>query len=152
MRALEVWLGDLRCALALEAIDEVLPLVEARALGSTPDWFVGVARLRGSLVPLIDAPLLVHGLPLVRSMNARTVLLYPSACGGVHLALLVDRVGSLVTVDFTSKGAHPGIVGAGGGALGALATDASGTIAHLDPTGLLSEETRRLFRDAAGVR
>ncbi len=150
MRAIEAWLGDLRCAIALEAIDEVLPLVEARPLGSTPAWLVGIAFLRGAFVPLVDAPLLACGTPAARTMNARTVLLRPAACSGIRMALLVDRVGALVTVNFESGAAHLGVVGAGAGALGAISSDDHGTIAHLDPAGMLSEENRRLFKEAAG--
>mgnify|MGYP000848802419 FL=1 len=151
MRIVEVWLGEQRCAIPVGAIDEVLPVVEARKLSGTPDWIVGVARLRGAFVPLLDASLICTGKPIVRTMNARVILLQVGAGGGsMRLALLVDRVGSLLTIDFEASGTHPGILGAGRGALTCIAADAAGDIYLLDPSKIVDEENRKLFRDAIG--
>ncbi len=151
MRIVEVWLGNLRCAVPVQSIDEVLPMVEARRLAGTPEWIVGIARLRGAFVPLLDAASICNGVPIVRTMNARTILLRVGAAGaGIRLAILVDSVGGLRTVDFDAPGSHPGIVGAGRGALTSIASDSDGDIYLLDPLQLVSDEHRQLFRDAVG--
>lgn len=151
MRIVEVWLGEQRCAIPVGAIDEVLPVVEARKLSGTPEWIVGIARLRGAFVPLIDASLICTGHSVVRTMNARVVLLQVGAGGGsMRLAVLVDRVGNLLTIDFEVAGSHPGIVGAGRGALTSIATDTTGEIYLLDPSKIVDDENRKLFRDAIG--
>lgn len=152
MRVVELWLSGQRFALDVASVDEVLPLVEARKLAGTPDWIVGMARLRGAFVPLLDAAIIVAGTRVSRTMNARTILLHSGAAGGaMRLALLVDRVGEIVTVDFNAKGSHPGITAAARGALGGIACDASGEICLLEPARMLDDEQRKLFRDAAGV-
>ena len=148
MRIVEVWLGDQRCALPIEAVDEILPLVEARPLTGVPSWVLGLAHLRGTFVPILDATELASGTPTARSMNARVILLQTGACGGMRLALLVSRVGSIYTVDFESDRAHPGIVGAGRGILSTITADDAGEISLLNPAALLTDEYRRLFRDA----
>ncbi len=151
MRIVEVWLGQQRCAIPVGAIDEVLPVVEARKLTGTPDWIIGIARLRGAFVPLLDASLICIGSSVVRTMNARVVLLQVGAGGGsMRLAVLVDRVGSLLTIDFEGAGTHPGIIGAGRGALTSIATDATGDIYLLDLSKIVDDENRKLFRDAIG--
>ncbi len=151
MRCVECWLGDQRCALALEVVEEVLPLVEARKLVGVPDWIVGMAHLRGSFVPLVDATLLVTGVQTVRTMNARVALMNASSCGGMKLSLLVSRMGGVVTADFESETSHPGITGAGRGALAAITADALGEISLIDPAKMFTAEQRRAFRDTAGV-
>ena len=152
MRVVEVWLGQQRCAIPVRAIDEVLPIVEARKLSGTPDWIIGIARLRGAFVPLLDAAMICTGSPVVRTMNARAILLQVGAAGGnMRLAILVDSVGSLLTIDFDGAGTHPGITGAGRGALTKIAADADGDIYLLDPTKIVDDENRGLFRDAIGA-
>jgi|GEM_PF-1551014 len=151
MRVVEVWLGQLRCAIAVMAIDEVLPIVEARKLAGTPDWIIGIARLRGSFVPLLDASLICTGIPVVRTMNARAILLnVGAASGAMRMALLVDRVGGLLTIDFDAAGTHPGIAGAGRGVLTNIASDSAGDIYLLDCAHIVDDEHRKLFRDAIG--
>lgn len=151
MRVVEVWLGQQRFALPVTAIDEILPLVEARKLSGTPEWMIGIARLRGAFVPLVDTSAIVTGAAVKRTMNTRSILLQIGAAGGnMRLALLVDSVGGIVTVDFGAPGTHPGIVGAGQGALTSIASDDTGEIYLLDPSKILDDESRRLFRDAIG--
>ena len=84
-------------------------------------------------------------------MNARAILMRPGATGSaMRLAILVDSVGTLRSVDFEAPGSHPGIVGAGRGALTSIATDVDGEIYLLDPSKIVGDEDRQLFRDAMG--
>ncbi|MSR28489.1 MAG: chemotaxis protein CheW [Phycisphaerales bacterium] len=152
MRIVEAWLADQRCAIPIESIDEVLPLVEAHTIAGTPPWMLGMARLRGAFVPLIDATMIAKGTPTARTMNARIVLLRPEHCGGIRLALVVGRIGGLLSIDFASHASHPWIAGAGLGTLAAVAADEGGAITLLDPAALLTPEHRTLFRQAAQSR
>ncbi len=150
MRALELWLADHRFAISIGAIDEVLPLVDARALPGAPSWIVGMAQLRGAFVPLIDCGILLNDTAVKRTMNARVILLQQGASGGaMRLALLVDRVGGVLTLDPDAAGTHAGLDGLARGALGAMMLDASGEICLIELTRLLSEADRKLFRDTA---
>lgn len=152
VRVVELWLAQQRFAIELRWVNEVLPLVEARKLAGTPEWIIGMARLRGAFVPLVDGSAVVAGQGVKRTMNARTILLEQGAAGGgMRLALLVDRVGGILSIDFTAPGSHPGITASAHGALGAISADGEGEICLLDPTKILDEHQRKLFRDAAGI-
>ncbi len=149
MRALEVWLADRRFALPVAAIEEVLPLVEARSLPGAPPWILGMAHLRGAFVPLLDCGVLLNASAVKRSMNTRIILLQQGATGGaLRIALMVDGVGSVVSVDPEASGVHPGIEGIANGAFGALMHDSCGDICMIEVTRLLSDSDRTLFRDA----
>lgn len=152
MRALEVWLAEHRFALPVGAIDEVLPLVDARPLPSAPLWIVGMAQLRGAFVPLIDCGLLLNDSPVKRTMNTRIILLQTGAAGGaLRLALLVDEVGGVITLNPETAGTHAGLEGVARGALGAMMLDATGEITLIEITRLLSDSDRKLFRDSMSV-
>ncbi len=149
MRALEVWLAEHRFALPVAAIDEVLPLVDSRAMPQAPAWLIGMVQLRGAFVPLIDCGLMVNDSPVTRTMNARIILLQVGATGGaIRLALLVDAVGAVVTLNPDAEGTHPGLERVACGALGTMMLDASGEITLIEVTKLLSDEDRKLFRDS----
>ncbi|MSR44526.1 MAG: chemotaxis protein CheW [Phycisphaerales bacterium] len=149
MRVVEIWLGTHRFGIQIAGIDEVLPLVECRSLPGAPQWIIGMAQLRGAFVPLIDCGAVLNHTPVERTMNARIVLLQAGAVGGsMRLALLVDGVGAIVTVNPTTDGAHPGIAGTGRGALGAITNDDKGEICLIDLARLLNDQDRQLFRDA----
>ncbi|MSQ90514.1 MAG: chemotaxis protein CheW [Phycisphaerales bacterium] len=150
MRVVEVWLGEQRFGISVSSIDEVLPLVECRVLPGAPSWIIGMARLRGAFTPLLDCGALLNNLPVERTMNARIVLLQNGAAGGnIRLALLVDRVGAIVTADPDAAGAHPGIESIGRGSLGAITMDSKGELCLIDLARIISDDDRALFRDAA---
>ncbi len=152
MRALEIRLADHRFALPVSAINEVLPLVDARTLPSAPPWIVGMAQLRGAFVPLLDCGILLNDSPVTRTMNTRIILLQAGATGGaMRLALLVDEVRGVLTLNPQAEGTHAGLEGIGRGAYGAMMADAGGEICMIELTRLLSESDRKFFRDAASV-
>jgi chemotaxis signal transduction protein len=148
VRVLGLSIGGRACAIPLRLVDEVLPIVPADAVPGSPPWLIGMAMLRGRLVPLIDGGLRLCGSPVPCTMNARTVLLVPGACEPpMAVALRVERVHGVCDTDPRAPGSHPGLVHAADGALGAMTSGAGGMITFIEPGSLLTPADRALFRD-----
>jgi chemotaxis signal transduction protein len=148
VRALGLSIGGRACAIPLSLIDEVLPIVPADPIPGGPPWLLGMAMLRGRLVPLIDGSVRLGGSRVPCTMNARTVLLVPSACDPpMAVALRVERVHGICEADPEGPGSHPGLVHAAGGALGAMTAGAAGILTFIDAGSLLTPAERALFRD-----
>lgn len=74
---LGVRVGDYRCALPRQDVREVIsPLPLTRVPGARP-WLLGIANLRGSLLPVFDLPA-VAGLAPVADSRAARVLVFNS--------------------------------------------------------------------------
>ena len=148
MRVLGLAIGDRNCAIPLRLVDEVLPIVPAEPVPGGPAWLLGMAVLRGRLVPLIDGGIRLGGAPVPCTMNARTVLLRADACDPpMAVALRVGRVRGVCDADPTAHGAHPGLVHAADGALGAMTPGEGGMLAFIDAGSILAPAERALFRD-----
>lgn len=150
MRVLGFSIGDRDYAIPLRLVEEVLPIVPADPVPGGPPWLLGMAMLRGRLVPLVDGGLRLGGTPVPCTMNARTVLMVPAACDPpMALALRVQRVRGVGEADPNAAGSHPGLVNAAGGALGAVTPAQDGTLTFIDAGSLLTPSERALFRDGA---
>lgn len=148
MRVLGLSIGGRSCAIALRLVDEVLPIVPADPVPGGPPWLLGMALLRGKLVPLIDGGIRLGGAPVPCTMNARTVLLLPDACEPpMAMAMRVERVHGVRDADPTAPGSHPGLVHSADGALGAMTSGDGGLITFIEPGSLLTPSERALFRD-----
>ncbi len=148
MRVLGFSIGERAYAIPLRLVDEVLPIVPAEPVPGGPPWLLGMAMLRGKLVPLIDGGLRLGDAAVPCTMNARTVLLLPAACDPpMTVALRVQRVRGVGEADPDSAGSHPGLVNAAGGAIGAVTPSDGGTLTFIDAGSLLTPAERALFRD-----
>lgn len=97
-----------RWALRVDAIVEVLPLIEARPVDGGPRGTLGVFDFHGSLTPLVDFALAAGGEPAARTMGSRVVV--ASLPSGI-VGLLVERVLGLERIDFDAPGGHSGAFG-----------------------------------------
>lgn len=150
MRVLGISIGGRAYAIPLRLVEEVLPIVPADAVPGAPPWLLGMAMLRGRLVPLIDGGLRLGGDPVPSTMNARTVLLAAEACSPPMIAALrVERVRGVCDADPAGPGSHPGLVHAADGALGAVTAGGDGIVTFIDAGSLLTPAERALFRDGA---
>lgn len=148
MRALGLSIGGRAYAIPLRLVDEVLPIVPADPVPGGPPWLLGMAMLRGRLVPLIDGGIRLGGAPVPCTMNARTVLLVAGACQPpMAVALRVERVRGVCDADPQAPGSHPGLVHAADGALGAITAAEGGMLTFIDAGSLLTPAERALFRD-----
>lgn len=88
--------GPLRCALMLDAVTEVLPLVATSPLPHAPDVLDGVIDVHGTLVPVLSLRARL-GLPRrPPDLEDHMVL---STVAGRLVALWVDRADDVVEVD-----------------------------------------------------
>lgn len=147
MRVLGISIGGHAYAIPLRLVDEVLPIVPADPVPGGPAWLLGMAMLRGRLVPLIDGGIRLGGSAVPLTMNARTVLLAPAACEPpMAAALRVERVRGVGDADPRGPGSHPGLVHAADGALGAVTSGEEGILTFIDAGSLMTPAERALFR------
>lgn len=86
MERLAIRIGNLHLLCASDAGREVLPPPPASRLPHTPEWLLGVANVRGALVPVVD-PAMAFGLDRI---DARRAYLLISGAGDSTIGMLVD--------------------------------------------------------------
>ncbi|GAB4070775.1 chemotaxis protein CheW [Ancylobacter sonchi] len=145
-------IGKDRYVLDVEQIEQVLPLMAAKALPGAPPGVVGVINYRGDPVPLIDLSALATGEPSALVMSTRIILVrYPAPGEGEHrLALCAERVIDTIQRDpaaFAATGVEAGTPAW----LGPVAADADGFVQWVRAPALLSEEIRAILFRPAGA-
>ncbi|MCK0196421.1 chemotaxis protein CheW [Ancylobacter sp. 6x-1] len=141
-------IGRDRYVLDVDAVEQVLPLMDAKVLPGVPAGVVGAINYRGAPVPLIDLGRLALGRDCAPVMSTRIILVrYPDGTGGSHrLALCAERVVETIARPpeaFVATGVEAGTPGY----LGPVLADAGGLIQWVRVEALLSPELREvLFR------
>jgi purine-binding chemotaxis protein CheW len=107
--------GDLHCGLPLNQVLEICRPLPVQSMGSAPDFVLGLARLRGEAVPVVDLARLL-GLPHGRGPG-RFVRLN---AGGRRVALAVEGVLGLREVPAPSAESLPPLFNGGLPAVDAL--------------------------------
>ena len=100
---------DERYCLEASRVIEVAPLVNFRVIPHTPTCVSGVFSYRGTIVPVIDLSILLHGEPVRPLLSTRIILVdYVGADKSRHtLGLLAERVTETISCneeDFHSPG------------------------------------------------
>jgi twitching motility protein PilI len=93
--------GERRFVSAIAEISELLAMPALTAVPGTRPWLLGVANVRGNLMPVIDLGRFLFGERTPLSERCR--LLVARQSGG-HVALLVDEVYGQRTVDDAQRG------------------------------------------------
>ncbi|MDR6953939.1 chemotaxis-related protein WspB [Ancylobacter sp. 3268] len=143
-------IGRDRYVLDVEQIEQVLPLMQAKALPGAPPGVAGVINYRGEPVPLIDLVALATGRPAASVMSTRIILVrYPAPGEGAHrLGLCAERVIDTIQRDpgdFAATGVEAGTPAW----LGPVAADADGFVQWVRAPALLTDDIRAvLFRPA----
>lgn len=96
---LAVRVGNLHLLLAADAGREVILPLPASPLPHTPAWLLGIANVRGALVPVVD---LVSAFEVERNDLSRPYLLILGA-GDDAIGLLVDGLPVLQRIDPSGK-------------------------------------------------
>lgn len=94
-------IGGERFALPIEQVGEVLPVPELSPVPMTPAWLAGIADVRGTVIPVLDAGLRLRDTPASR--DGRIVLTRPDE-NGESVGLMVDGIAGLV-----ERGTDPGV-------------------------------------------
>ena len=127
--------GQRRCGLPLQHVIETCRPLPIERLGDAPAFVLGLARVRGEVVPVVDLRLILGDLP--EQAAARFVSLRIS---GRRIALAVDDVLGLVQVPAMSLEALPPLMLPG--------TPAVESLAQLDQALLLILRMARLLPPA----
>jgi chemotaxis signal transduction protein len=129
-----VTLAGYRFAVEVRYAREVVVFDEYTIVPLAPSYLLGVANLRGSIMPVVDVRPLLGMAPAVAGHEVRALVIERDA---VKIGLLIDEVLGLEPLDGPSP-AHDGdIAGAGGVIAGRLQWD-GGDVALLDVRALLA--------------
>jgi purine-binding chemotaxis protein CheW len=105
MTALVFRAGTLLCALRLEEVIETMRPLETQPLAGTPPFVLGISVLRGVPTPVIDVARLLRG---DQGTPERYVAVRTER-GAVALA--TGEILGIRSVDTTTTGAHPALLG-----------------------------------------
>ena len=94
MLLLKFYLGDEPFVLDARLVEEVVPLVNLRAVAGAPDYVAGLFNFRGTIVPVIDLCKLTTGRACYPRLSTRIIVARHSARDGGErtLGLMVERV------------------------------------------------------------
>jgi purine-binding chemotaxis protein CheW len=92
---LEFRLDEQRFAIACELVSEVLPMLPIRPLPNAPEVILGVAAVRGTLLPLIDPRVRLGIEPAPLTMTCHILAI---DAAGKRVGLVVDSAEEVFTV------------------------------------------------------
>jgi len=132
---------------------EVVPAVSMRPVPALPAWVLGLADYHGRLIPVLDASALAGGRSAEVRLATRLVVVRVRALGGEHLvALQVERVRGIESIDFGHEGSHAGFRAADAPQLGAVVRHGAGTVQRFVVERLLEGGAADLLFGAAAER
>jgi chemotaxis-related protein WspB len=142
MQALAFRAGNVRFALRVVDVVELLPRMRLRAVALAPPGVVGLLPFRGTLTPVVDLCRLVAGRDCAALRSTRIIVLrLPGTHGERLLGLIAEDVLDLVPIESTVPGlrlpAQPW--------LGEHLANQPELPQLLEPAALLPEELEALF-------
>lgn len=148
MKVLVFHIGRGRYALALRAIERVLPVARLTALPGAPHFVPGLLDLHGEAIPVIDLSRLAGSPPDAVRYDTRILLVEVPAMGRMRrLGLKAERVSGVLAL--ADEPVERGVAAAPW--LGAVARDpapapgADAVLQLLDPAHLLAPEVEALL-------
>jgi chemotaxis signal transduction protein len=129
-----VTLAGYRFAVEVRYAREVVVFDEYTIVPLAPSYLLGVANLRGNIMPVVDVRPLLGMVPAVAGHEVRALVIERDA---VKIGLLIDEVLGLEALDGPSPADDGDIAGAGGVIAGRLQWD-GGDVALLDVRALLA--------------
>ena len=144
MRVLSFAVGSSRYALAAVSLIEVLPLVELQPAPALPPEVAGLLNYRGQVVPVIDIPQMLLGVPCPPRLSSRTLLTRYVLPDGQEriLGLRVERAREVRGMADASP-APSGLRTPPW--LGQVALEHGAIIQMIQPAGLLTDAVRELL-------
>lgn len=128
--------------IALEKLEEILPVVQYRSLPGTPDGLAGLILYRGDDIPLIDLTLLITGNPSRPVYSTRILIVGDPE---KRFGLLIDGATGLEQIDANRGDKTAGIPLDLTGApwLTEILHSQDDTVHLIDPLKILTAEIRR---------
>lgn len=144
MLALAFNVGDLRLAIPVSAVAEILPRRELRPVALAPPGVVGLLALRGTLTPVVDLCRLLLARDC-RPLRSSRLIVVRLPHGDSHrcIALMAENVLDLVPLGDTL----PGLPAEGATWLGEHLAGPPGLPQLMDPLQLMPAELASLYRD-----
>jgi purine-binding chemotaxis protein CheW len=127
--------GDVLCALPLEHVEEIMRPLAVDPIPGVPAFVQGVALVRGTPTPIVDAATLLGGAP------ARATRFVTLKTGPRRTVLAVEAVVGVVEIPSGSVGSLPPLFTEAG-------SDSIAAIGALDTELLLVVRSARLIPDA----
>ncbi|WP_435011827.1 chemotaxis protein CheW (plasmid) [Tundrisphaera lichenicola] len=128
--------ADVRYAVAVKRVAEVVPRVGLRALPHAPCHLVGLLHYRGGVVPVVDLGVLMGGDPCRERLDTRIVVLDVGGEAGGMVGLVAERVDDVRKVDESRK-AIVGIEVEGAPYLGSVFEVEDGLLQLIEPGRIL---------------
>lgn len=133
-------------ALPLEHVREVIaPPAEIAALPRTDAAMLGVAEVRGALIPIVSTRALLGLPPAPLGPAARVIVV---AVGDAQVGLAVDQVSAILRAPESAVGPTPRLLNRGAGeakVVSILRLEGGGLVSVLDPARLFAEESLALI-------
>ncbi len=89
-------LGETHFALPSNAVSEVVRSLPSTSLPNLPNWFVGIANLRGDIISIIDL-LMLWNEGSIESAKSKLIVLQSNDCGS-QIAFKVDKFCEIITL------------------------------------------------------
>jgi chemotaxis-related protein WspB len=148
MRAV-IWTAcQRRYAVETRHIEEVVPVVETRAMDHVDAWVRGLMNYRGRLVPLLDVSALLGAAPVEARRFSRILIVRADpAEETTRFGLLVERMVGIDELQCGDESSHPGFATAETEYLGPVALLGGESVQIVEPQKMLLPEHREvLFR------
>lgn len=142
--------ASLLMAIESRSIIEVLAPVSCRPAPAVPHWIRGLFVYRGTLIPLVDAALLLGAPPAPdRMANRVLVLRLRSTAAPVEwpVGLWVESVLEIDRIEFADASSHPGFSTEAGRFLGPVATTRWGVVQLVHPDELFTPDQARVLTE-----
>ncbi|MGJ8686481.1 MAG: chemotaxis protein CheW [Spongiibacteraceae bacterium] len=103
----EIWTGigfrvcGQDCVAPTGDIVEVVTSPLVTRLPGVKNWVLGIANVRGRLLPVVDLGMFLAGVPAKRSANQRVLVI---ECGDIYLGLIVEEVFGMQRLDVVQYG------------------------------------------------
>jgi chemotaxis-related protein WspB len=138
MTVLTFRVGAEALALDIRRVREVLPRVNLRAIGGSPEWLAGVFVYRGGVIPVIDLHRLTGAGECPPHLSSRIILVpHSTPQGGEQIVgLLATQVADIREIS-ADQPMLAGIAADTGADLGPVVADGNGTLRLLDTDRLL---------------
>lgn len=133
LRLLVFMVGDLTCAVPVEAVKEIVPFERGTRIPGAVDAIEGLVNVRGTLLTVVDGSRLLGRSSLVEE---RSVLVLD--LGGKSVGLAVDKVLDLATVPASALEDREGLPGLDPRVVRAVGRRNDGLFVVLDTDALLA--------------
>lgn len=143
-RAVLFRIGAQLAAIPIGHVVEIMRTLPIDALADLPRGVLGVSRIRGEVVPVVDGSIVLNGAPGER--RAKLILL---RAGDRRVALAVDEVEGVHVLSREQRRALPPLLGDGKHAR-EIAVHDRALVPVLDDVRLVSDEMYRAISAAAG--